>query len=331
MARLARPSLAAALAACQSLAAAQPAATDLRDLPRVGRIDARSGQVIERVHVTNPSGPCIVIGRGVRQVTVRHARIGPCGPAPLDDYGVFILDGATEITITDNVIHAVGTGVKAHKARGPILVERNLFYEVRGPLWNGQAVQFNGVQAGSASSRIRCNVSDAWLGRPPIGYEDHISLYDSHGSAAAPIVVAYNRIRGGSSRSGGGITVGDQGGSWIEVTGNRVVQAVNSGIGVAGGHQIRVTDNLVDNRGPGPAARTHMAYFVRAFSACSDIRLQGNRGVARLWLWGETDGRLHPGYRHGPELCSRVDDRDNQFGDERLDPDSLWQKPEACR
>lgn len=318
------------LLACPT-AWAQPA-TELRtDLRQSGRIDLVSGQVVENMAVSNPNGPCIVARAGVRQVTIRRSRIGPCGPSGLDDYGVLLLEDVTDVRIEDNQIHDVGTGVKAYRSKGPLLVQRNLFYNIRGPLWNGQAVQFNGVTAGSASSRIHCNLSDADRGDGPKGFEDHFSLFDSHGSAQHPIIVSYNRTRGGSSKAGGGITVGDQGGSWIHVHHNLVLRAANSGIGVAGGQHIRVEDNVVDNRGRDAASLTHMAYFVRAFSACSDIVLRRNRGISRMWNWNERDGQLHPGYTHGPELCERVDDRDNRFGDESIAAELFDQVPEPCR
>ena len=309
-----------------------PGPTDLQGQRQVGRIDAKSGQMIENVDVSNPNGPCIIVPAGVTDVTIRHSRIGPCGPtANLNDYGVLILDGASNITIQGNVIHDVGSGVKAFKATNPLVVERNFFYNIRGPLYNGQAVQFNSVDGGSASSRISCNVSDANYGDGHKFYEDHISLFKSSGTPSAPIEVAFNRIRGGVSKSGGGITVGDKGGGWIYVHDNVVVTVPNSGIGVAGGSNIRVENNRVDNRGRNAASLTHNAYYVRALSSCSNITIKGNRGIARLWNWKETRGDVVRGYRHGPEQCSGVDDQDNSFGDDSLSPDMFSEALPACR
>jgi len=312
--------------------ASLPGPLDLQGLRQVGRIDARSGQVIEDVAISNPEGPCITVPPGVRNVTIRRSRIGPCGPSSgLNDYGVLILEGASDVTVQGNVIHDVGSGVKAYKAINPLIVDRNFFYNIRGPLYNGQAVQFNTVAGGSASSRISCNVSDANFGEGRKFYEDHISMYNSSGTPSAPIDISFNRIRGGVSKSGGGITVGDKGGSWIHVHDNIVVTVANSGIGVAGGSNILVENNRVDNRGRNAASLTHNAYFVRALSTCSNITLRGNRGIARLWNWKETRGDLVPGYRNGPEQCATVDDRDNFFGDESLSPDMFNETPTPCR
>lgn len=322
------PALAGAVAAKTSM----PGPEDLQGLPRSGRIDAKSGQIIENLEISNPAGPCVVIAANIKNVVVRNNRIGPCGPARnMTDYGVFILENASNITITGNVIHDVGSGVKAYKARHPVVVDRNFFYNIRGPLHNGQAVQFALLYGDDAASRISCNVSDANYGTGIKFYEDHISIYNSNGSRRYPIEVAYNRVRGGTSKSGGGITVGDKGGSWINVHDNVVVRVANSGIGVAGGSDIRIENNRVENRGKDRSSLTHNAYFVRSISQCNNIVLKGNRGIARLWNWGETRGDLVKGYRRGDDICPNTDDADNKFGDETLSPEIFDATPDPCQ
>ncbi|XHS80393.1 right-handed parallel beta-helix repeat-containing protein [Burkholderiaceae bacterium UC74_6] len=308
-----------------------PTADDLQGLRKSGRIDAKSGQLIENLDISNPQGPCVVVGAGVRNVTIRRSRIGPCGPSGgSTDYGIFILEGATNIVVQSNVIHDVASGVKAHRSTSPLVIDRNYFFNIRGPHYNGQAVQFNAVSGGNSPSKVTCNVSDANYGTGVKGYEDHISMYAASGMPSAPIEIAYNRIRGGTSKEGGGITVGDNGGSWIWVHDNVVVTVTNTGIGVAGGNQILVENNRVDNRGTAPSSLTYLAYYVRALSACSNITIRGNRGTARLWNWNENDGALSFAFRNGPEMCSRVTDDANQFLDTSLSPAMFDEKPAAC-
>lgn len=296
----------------------------------VGQIQPKTGDVIENVSVSNPNGTCIVVHNDVSNVVIRNSRIGPCGNSKVNDYGVLILERAKNITVTGNVIFNVASGVKAHGSLHPIIVERNFFYGIRGPMWSGQAVQFNSVFGDGASSRINCNVSDAFFGNSNKSYEDHISMYKVRGTKAYPVEIAGNRIRGGTSKSGGGITVGDKGGEWFVVRDNVLVTVANSGIGVAGGSNVLVLNNIVDNRGKTAESLTHVAYYVRALTQCSDITLKGNRGIARLWIWGETDGRTIPGYRHGPEKCLNVVDGNNLFGDKTI-PDNIFDVvPETC-
>lgn len=301
-----------------------------RVMPASGRIDAVSGQVIRGLRISNPAGPCIVIPQGVTDVTIASNVIGPCGPAGMEDYGVFILQNATRVTIEGNTFNDVGSGVKAYRALNPIVVDDNVFTNVRGPLYNGQAVQLNGVSGSGGQTRITCNVSDD-VNRTS-GIEDHISLYASSGSEGQPMLVAWNRMRGGKSPTGGGITVGDHGGSWIHVLENTLVHVANSGIGVAGGTDILVENNRVDNRGADASTLTHQAYFVRAFSSCARITVRGNRGISRKWNWNERNGELYAGYRHGPELCASVVDwQNNVWGDTSLNAAMFDEEPLPCR
>jgi hypothetical protein len=333
LAALALCALAIASAASWAASAktSMPGPDDLQGLPHSGRIDAKPGQVIENLEISNPDGPCVVVAAHVKNVVIRNNHIGPCGPArDMTDYGVFILENASGITISGNVIHDVGSGIKAYKAENPIVVDRNFFFNIRGPLHNGQAVQFALVHGDAGASRISCNVSDANYGNGQKYYEDHISVYNSHGTSQYPIDISFNRVRGGTSRSGGGITVGDRGGSWLNVHDNIVVKVANSGIGVAGGNNIRVENNRVDNRGDNAASLTHNAYFVRSISQCSNITLKGNHGIARLWNWAETKGQLAKGYKRGADVCPNTDDSDNDFSDETLSPAMFDKTPSAC-
>jgi hypothetical protein len=73
-------------------------------------------------------------------------------------------------------------------------------------------------------------------------------MYSSYGTTA-PIEIAYNRIRGGHSVNGSGIMTGDSSaagaGGGIYVHDNTVVDVANTGIGVAGGENIRIENNRV--------------------------------------------------------------------------------------
>lgn len=309
----------------------QPVPTSLDKLPKSGPIYAVTGQIIDRLNIINPSGPCVVIQKGVKDVTIKNSQIGPCGVNGVNDYGVIISEGAQNIQIIGNVIHHVATGVKAANALHPIIIQKNFFYNIRGPLWSGQAVQFNGVKGYGGSSKISCNVSDATYGVGPKSYEDHISIYKSDGTSEYPIEITANRIRGGTSRTGSGITVGDKGGGWINVSRNVVVKVANVGISVAGGNHIVIEDNIVDNRGEDSSSLTYLAYSVRALTPCSNILVRDNYGIARLWNWKEDQGNLVPGYRHGPERCDLVDDVRNYFGDTSIPKNIFDEIPRECQ
>jgi hypothetical protein len=106
----------------------------------------------------------------------------------------------------------------------------------------GQFVQFDKVVGGE--NRISCNVgrNQPGQGTP----EDAISLYKSHGAQNLPISVLYNLIIGGGpSDSGGGIMLGDDGGSYQLAKGNILIDPGQYGIGVASGNNMTIADNLV--------------------------------------------------------------------------------------
>lgn len=307
----------------------------------VGRINAVSGQVIENLHITTTEGPCIVVPSNVTNVVIRNNEIGPCGSrqGTLNNEGVYIASGATNITVQRNVIHDISTGVFAAWARHPIIIDRNMFYNIRGPFWQGQMVQFNNVREGTGSSRITCNVKDGRGNFPApvignISVEDHLSLFHSKGvSPSQPIEIAYNRIRGGMNgggRSGTGIQSGDGG----QLTGgnynfhhNTIVQTNGAGISFCvGGENVRIADNIVDNRGEVPSTQTSWSYVIQKNPqfTCSNIQLVNNRStVAKGWAW-DGGGNLTGFYTVGG--CGFTNSGNN-FNDAALmsrSPDQNW-------
>lgn len=323
-----------------AVSAQAPAANDLRDLPTIGRINATSGQVIEGLHVVNPLGPCIVVPADVRNVVIRNNNIGPCGDKSqaVRDYGVFILDRASNITVQQNVIHDVSSGVGAFRAAHPITIDRNRVYNIRGPKWAGQVVQFNGVRGGRGRSAITCNIYDG-RAEKTVGsanyVNDHISIYSSSGTESDPIEIAYNRIRGsikGTDESGSGMQLGDSeagggatgefdGGGWIWAHDNTIVQVNGVGISVAGGSNIMVERNRIENQGDNLASLTGWAFSAVAFSPGTNVTFRDNLGSARLWAFNR-DGTPGNGIfqDRNRRFTTLIEER-NRYGPEaRLTP-----------
>lgn len=288
----------------QGAAAAQPTQGSLAPSITVTKTSTYrpvDGEVISGWQFTTSSGPCIDVSANKKNIVITNSIIGPCGTNLNEEYGIIVREGSYNITIQNNEIKSVSTGIKVYGARDGIVIDRNLIYGIRGPSyattpqgWDGQAIAFHSVggvppvtpaDAVTHRTRITCNVSDATMGSTTKNYEDHINIFKSKGSPRSPIEIAYNRLRGGTSRSGGGITVGDQGGEWIWVHDNHVQKVANGGIGVVGGNNILVENNDVDNRGENQGTLTSYAFFVRPFTACANITLRNNRGNAVLWAW----------------------------------------------
>jgi hypothetical protein len=303
--------------------------------PTVGRIVATAGQVIENVHVTNPGGSCIVVN-GVSNVVIRNAEIGPCGAEGNPNAHGVEITNASNITIERNVIHDVSSAVYAMDSRHPIVMDRNYVYNVRGPFPRGQMIQMNRVTGGSAPSRVTCNLSDAAPGRrygvehgvTNAGIEDHVNLFESPGLPGADTLIAYNRLRGGhkTSRSGSGIMMGDYGGGRITARGNVVVDVPNVGIGIAGGSDITIEDNLIyQNRNAGIYVNLGIMVWGVAGPSCP-----GNHAVRgnRVWTLNSL-GAQNPFWDGGN--CGPIAMSGNTFGDASLGPTLFDEVPAPCR
>lgn len=125
----------------------------------------------------------------------------------------------------------------------------NYATRIRGPYYRGQMVQFDDCFI--PGSRIMYNISDQptpsyQSGTPEFGMEDHVNNWLSRGGLGDPIVIKYNKVRGGGpSESGGGILCGDGGGSNFIIESNILVNPGQYGISIAGGSNNLLLNNKV--------------------------------------------------------------------------------------
>ncbi len=109
--------------------------------------------------------------------------------------------------------------------------------------------------------------------------EDIVSIYRSGGSSAAhPLLIEYNSFEGGdwSSGSGSGIMLGDGGGSHIVVAGNVLVTPGQVGIGISGGTDIHVVDNLVYGA-KRAGSNVGISIWNQSPGSCSGNEIGGNK------------------------------------------------------
>jgi hypothetical protein len=305
-----------------------PTPGSIAGLPVVGAIVARSGQVIENVHVTTASGSCIVVPAGVSDVTIRNSEIGPCGVnGDLNTYGVWLKAGATRVTIQRNVIHDVSTGVFGEGAMHPIVMDRNFVTNIRGPFYRGQMVQFDGVSGGTSGTKITCNVSDV-QGATYNNVEDHINMHNSPGLANERTEIAYNRIRGGKSRSGSAMMIGDgpNGGGNVWAHDNTIVNIGNAGMGIAGGRNITFENNRIFN--DGSTSLSGAAFSIRNYSGqvCEGNLLKGNRAASIDVAYGA--GRQNPIF---DDATCGTTLQGNVFPDLTLNAAMFDEVPAPCR
>lgn len=183
------------------------------------------------------------------------------------------LKNCKNITIDYNYISNVSSGVYVEDSGGGIIVNHNEFKNMQGPMPRGQFVQFNNVN-GPANS-ISYNQCENILGqsRP----EDAISLFKSTGTSASPIQIVGNRIRGGGpSKSGGGIMLGDNGGSYQVAANNILVNPGQYGMAISGGDHISIINNTIYGRAQ---SFTNVGIYIwgQGGYRCTNARISGNR------------------------------------------------------
>ncbi len=178
------------------------------------------------------------------------------------------------ITVDHNYFNNVSTGVYAEKVnKGGIIVDRNQFLNMQGPFPRGQCIQFNEVNGpGNEITYNRCeNISGQ--SNP----EDAISLYKCNGTVESPIIVKGNWIRGGGpSRSGGGIMLGDSGGSYQTASDNILVDPGQYGIAISGGDHNAIINNSIYGR---PQPFTNVGLYVAGFNGyvCTNSTVARNK------------------------------------------------------
>lgn len=102
-------------------------------------------------------------------------------------------------------------------------------------------------------------------------------MYKSSGIQIDPLLIAGNKINGGGpSDSGGGIMLGDDGGSYITAMYNVLVNPGQYGIGIASGNNIKILDNQVYAM---QQPFTHVGIYVwnQYSSPCFSITVANNR------------------------------------------------------
>jgi hypothetical protein len=178
------------------------------------------------------------------------------------------------ITVDYNDITNVSTGVSAvNTTGGGIIVNNNQFKNMIGPFPRGQFVQFNMVSG--ANNSISYNRGENIFGQ---SYpEDAINIYKSNGTASSPIQIVGNWIRGGGpSTSGGGIMLGDNGGSYQFASNNILVNPGQYGMAIAGGNNISITNNTTY---AAAQSFTNIGLYVwgQSGSPCTNTTVSGNQ------------------------------------------------------
>ena len=152
----------------------------------------------------------------------------------------------SNILVTDCFFENVYGAFFAESGSGNIKFEYNDVKNVLGPLRGGpkqtSAVQYRRITG--VGNSISNNVIENIEGKS--APDDNINVFNSSGTPGSPIRVANNWIRGGGpSLSGGGILLGDWGGSYQIAENNIVVNPGQYGMGIAGGNNMTLRNNKI--------------------------------------------------------------------------------------
>jgi len=137
----------------------------------------------------------------------------------------------------------VTAGIYVSGSHG-IVIDHDQLQNMTGAYPLADFIQFNNVSGGG--NRITNNVMENVAGSS--NGEVAIDIVNSNGLSSNPIIISGNQIRGPggiSSPTGGGILLGDGGGSYQVAQSNILVSPGSFGIGIAGGTGIKVISNSI--------------------------------------------------------------------------------------
>jgi parallel beta-helix repeat protein len=195
----------------------------------------RSNFTIRDISVHNVSG------EGLSLKGCSHVLIDQCEVVKTSGVGIR-LENCTDVVIRNCLFTQNKSGVYAINSKH-IGIEQCTCTNVQGPKPRGQFVQFNTVNGENCFIRRNTVYNNV---HPDI--EDVISLYRSAGTRDSWITVEDNYIyNGGSSKSGGGIMLGDNAGSFQIARNNILINPGQYGIAIAyhTGESITIEGNQV--------------------------------------------------------------------------------------
>ncbi|MGZ3764777.1 MAG: right-handed parallel beta-helix repeat-containing protein [Mucilaginibacter sp.] len=238
--------------------------------------------VISGLAIQNPGGICIYL-QDCSNITIRNCKLGPATQT-----GVELLN-CTNITVDSCYISNVSTGLYAEQCAS-IQFNHNSVKNIQGPYPKGAMVQYNNVNGtGNKILFNRCeNIAGA--SNP----EDAISMYMSNGTPKDPIFIYGNWVRGGGpSNTGGGILLGDQGGSYIVAENNILVNPGNYGMGIAGGTYLQISNNKVYSKQT-TVSNVGVYIWNQSSKGCSLNTISGNQVS-----WVQSDGEVNNSWDNG--------------------------------
>lgn len=286
-------------------------------------IENKSNITIENVRISNLNGNCITI-KDSSNVTIKNSQIGPCKNFGIVTYNTenaliinnniqnteisIYIDTSKKVQIVNNSLDKAENSLNIHKS-SEVRILLNKASRFIGPYPRGHFIQLDKLYG--SNNQVLCNVADGYPempdpklttreNAPKLRVEDVINVWQSNGTPTSPIVIAYNKIRGGSSFTGSGILLGDGGGSHQVAKNNIIVNPWNVGIAVAGGSNMLIEQNKIFSNLPYNIAQAAMYVnnFYPSTSSCDSVRFNNNE---QNWTWTQYNTQLW-----NPNTCSNI-------------------------
>lgn len=266
-----------------------PPTTGFLSLPLSGAMDlsGKSNVIVENKRFRNISGIAIKLYSGANNITIRNCFFDGASGELVE------LENASNITI-ENCLFARGlagvyaVGSKNVKIINCQFVNMKIRYNNGNFAGRGVFVQMNSCDGGEVTN---CRGENFDGESDP---EDMISCY----GGSSNIRISGNILRGGKiggpSTSGGGIIVGDFGGTNCIIENNTLLNPGQYGLAIAGGRFNKILNNKVFSE------RTEVSnnpLYVANYSGsigCSDITVTGNRVN-----WTDKTGSINNGWNSG--------------------------------
>ncbi len=245
-------------------------------------------------------------------VVIDRMSIVDTGSGDGEGNGAVRFSYSSDITVTASSFERVSSGVLPTACTGPIVIERNTGLNI-----GRNFVQLADVSGGGIRVRYNSMERDGTYLRPGnADVEDWISVYNVTGLADDYVQISYNRARGhGPSGSGSFIMMGDGGGMYQEAVGNVGVTPGQVGIGLSGGDQIEVRDNVMYSE---TWDNSNIAFYSADYGrgVCANHRVIGNRAN-----WTNATGIQNSFWSSG--ACLPLTEADNVFPDDTVGA-SIW-------
>jgi len=234
--------------ACKKEASVEPATTETTTSELANRPAFQTNTLATTFTISaaiNYNGKSNITISGISTTSIKltnctNVMIINCKVGNSSGVGISI-SSCKNVRVSGCYLYNVSSGVYAVNSQ-TINVSGNFGLNMKGPLPRGQFVQFDNVTG--TGNRINSNKFQNVLGQS--SPEDAISIYQSSGTAADPIQVNSNQIRGGGpSSTGGGIMLGDQGGAYVTAQWNTLVDPGQYGMAIAGGTSMKIYQNTV--------------------------------------------------------------------------------------